>query len=240
MPIPGTKEVLFRDDFAGPSLDLTRWVPNWLGQSATTITPPINGHEVSCYDPAQVSIGGAGGKTWLELRAIAKQTVDSHGSRYDYASGCVTTRPHFTFSPPALVEARIWLPGETSIDNWPAFWCDGTGQWPVTGELDVMEGLGGHAAFHFHSSSTGAGGSGAIEARPHGIGWHRFGALWTPDSVKFLYDGAEVGELTEGITDAPMYVILNLALSPSISPPVKVPSEMRVDWVQVSRPGSNG
>jgi hypothetical protein len=32
-----------------------------------------------------------------------------------------------------------------------------------------------------------------------------------------------------------MYLILNFALSTEISPPVRVPSEMLVDWVKVTR-----
>lgn len=235
------REVLFRDDFTGGALDLARWMPNWLGSTSTQVTPPINGQEASCYDPACVTVEDG----HLVLRALAKSQVDSHGTRHAYSSGCVTTRPHFTFTPPARLEARLLLAGHSGlIDNWPALWADGLGTWPATGENDIVEGLHGHAAYHFHyrddhGVDQGPGGSGALKMRPHPpegtIGWHHFAADWHPDHIDYHYDGEHVGTIDEGITEDPMYVILNLALSASISPPIVVPSQLAVDWVQVTR-----
>ena len=59
---------VFRDDFNGTTLDLTKWQPNWLGANNSTITPPVNGAELSCYDPSQVSVAGG----YLHLRAAAR------------------------------------------------------------------------------------------------------------------------------------------------------------------------
>ena len=131
------------------------------------------------------------------------------------------------------IEARIWVPpGAAGVANWPAFWANGTGTWPITGELDVMEGLEGHTCFHFHSTLGGPGGCAPL-ASPSG--WHTYAADWEPGSVTYFYDGVQVGRVTSGITASPMYLILNLAVSPSISPPVQLPSEMLVDWVRVTR-----
>ena len=77
---------------------------------------------------------------------------------YPYASGLVESAHDFTFTY-GRMEARIWLPpGSGQAHNWPAFWANGTGTWPVTGELDVMEALEGHACWHFHSTLGGPGG----------------------------------------------------------------------------------
>jgi beta-glucanase (GH16 family) len=65
-------------------------------------------------------------------------------------------------------------------------------------------------------------------------GWHIFSADWRPGVVRFFYDHAPVGTIRRGITGAPMFLILNLGVSSSISPPIRVPSEMRVDWVRVT------
>jgi hypothetical protein len=45
----------------------------------------------------------------------------------------------------------------------------------------------------------------------------------------------QVGRITSGITTAGMYLVLNLGVSSTISPPVTLPSEMLVDWVRVVR-----
>ena len=219
---------LFRDDFSGSTLDRSKWRPNWLAGTDDAITKPVNSAELSCYDPGQVSVSGG----YLHLRAADRPCRANNGVTYPYASGLVESAGHFTFTY-GRVEARIWLPSNSgAVANWPAFWANGTGTWPVTGELDVMEGLDGHACWHFHSS---AGGPGGCAPWPNPAGWHTFAAQWAPGSVTYLYDGEQVGRIASGITASPMYLVLNLGVSTTISPLVRLPSEMLVDWVRVTR-----
>lgn len=225
-PPPATNEI-FRDDFNGATLDLSKWRPNWLAGTDDAITKPVNSAELSCYDPAQVSVSGGS----LHLRAANRSCRANNGVTYPYASGLIESAHDFTFTY-GRIEARVFIPGSASAANWPAFWANGTGTWPVTGELDVMEGLEGHACWHFHSTAGGPGGC-APWSNP--TGWHTFAADWQPGSVTYFYDGVQVGRLASGITAAPMYLIFNLGLSTSISPPVQLPSEMLVDWVRVTR-----
>jgi beta-glucanase (GH16 family) len=220
--------VLFEDRFDGTTLDRSKWRPNWLAPNDAAITKPVNSNEQSCYDPAQVSVGGG----VLHLRAVARLCTANNGITYPYASGLVETAHDFTFTF-GRVEARLWLPpGSGPIQNWPAFWTNGTGQFPVTGELDVFEGLEGRACWHFHSLAGAPGGC-ASPANPSG--WHTFAADWQPGSVTYFYDGVQVGRITSGITAAPMYLVLNLGVSSGISPPVTLPSEVLVDYVRVTR-----
>lgn len=230
-------DVIFRDDFDGPALNLSAWTPNWLG-SPTQITPPINGQEVQAYDPAQVTLEDG----HLVLAAAQRAVVDSHGTRHSYVSGCVTTHGKVQFSPAVKIRARIQLPGtgkgDVVCDNWPGFWCDGM-SWPGDGENDIVEGLHGHAAYHFHSAAhpEGVGAAGALDPTKK---WHAFESDWYPDHIDYFYDHEHVGTLTQaqaGLPQPPkpMYLILNLGLSTSISPPLVVPSRMLVDFVEVSR-----
>jgi beta-glucanase (GH16 family) len=223
---PGTR-YLFVENFGGTSLDLRKWQPNWLGPDNTTVTPPVNGAEESCYDPRQVSVPGDG---YLHLRAVARQCRDNRGRTYAYASGLVNTARSFNFTY-GRIEARVFLPGAGGrTQNWPAVWANGH-NWPLTGEIDVMEGLAGRDCWHFHGP---AGSSGGCANLANHAGWHTFAAEWRPGIVTFFYDGVRTGSLTKGITAAPMYLILNLAVSSSISPSIAVPSEMLVDWIRVS------
>jgi beta-glucanase (GH16 family) len=225
---PPSSDEVFRDDFNGTSLDLSKWRPNWLAGTDDAITKPVNSAELSCYDPKQVSVGGG----YLRLRADSRPCTANNGKTYPYASGLVESAHDFTFTY-GRMEARIWLPpGAGQAHNWPAFWANGMGQWPTTGEIDVMEVLEGHACWHFHSTAGGPGGCAPI---PSPGGWHTFAAEWRPGVVTYFYDGQQVGRIASNITSSPMYLILNLALSTEISPPVRVPSEMLVDWVKVTR-----
>jgi beta-glucanase (GH16 family) len=220
--IPGAWRKAFSDEFNGTSLDGSKWNPNWLGCSGCT-TPPVNSSEQAAYAPSQVSVSEGS----LHLRATAQQTT-VNGKTYPYRSGLVESngRAEFTYG---AFEARIHTPSSGSqIANWPAFW--GNGQnWPTDGEMDIMEGLGGSACYHFHSSSGGPGScaSGSF------TGWHTYGAEWKPGSVTYYYDGKQVGQITSGITSAPMYLILNHGISSQHGGPTVSSADMMVDYVRV-------
>ena len=219
--------LLFSDEFTGTALDLSKWRPNWVGTSDAAISKPVNTAEQGCYDPKQVSVSGG----YLRLDAVARSCTATNGVTYPYASGLVQSKDHFTFTY-GRVEARIWMPpGAGAVANWPAFWTDGTGVNPKTGEMDVVEGIAGRACFHFHASAGESGGC-TIAANP--AGWHTYAADWRAGVVTYLYDGVQVGRLTQGITSAPMFVVLNLGLSSTVSGPVTLPSQMFVDYVRVS------
>jgi beta-glucanase (GH16 family) len=221
--VPGSWTLKWADEFNGSSLDLAKWQPNWLGSSNTAITKAVNGSEQSCYDPAQVAVTGGA----LKLTAVSRAC-----NGYAYASGLVNSHSHYTFTH-GYMEARVWLDGSNTVKNWPAVWADGTGTWPTTGEIDVMEGLGGSPAWHYHWGSGGGSQVGGAPAMGTRTGWHTFGADWETGSIKFYYDGQYVGQATSGVVNNPMYLILNYGVSASISGPIQVPSSFLVDYVRV-------
>ena len=117
-----------------------------------------------------------------------------------------------------------------------ALWAVGQ-SWPQDGELDVVEGLGGQACWHFHDAS---GPQGGCEAAAFTAGWHTFGADWEPGAVTWYYDGIRVGTATNS-TSAPMYLALNLAADNEYGGPLQAPATMRVDYVRLwQHPGGSG
>ncbi|MEV6021389.1 glycoside hydrolase family 16 protein [Streptomyces sp. NPDC051997] len=221
--IPGTWHPVFADEFNGGALDASKWNANWFG-CPTCVTKPPNSAEGSAYSPSQVTVGDGS----LHLK-LAQQPTTVGGKTYPYVSGLVTSNGKAQFTYGAF-EARIYTPSSGSqMANWPSFWADGQ-NWPTDGELDVLEGLGGSACYHFHSP---AGGPGGCASGTYSGGWHTFGADWKQGSVTYYYDGKQVGQITSGITSAPMYLILNNAVNPSHSGTNVAPADMQVDYVRV-------
>lgn len=219
--IPGTWNLTFDSEFNGNSLDASQWSTGWFG-SGVTVGP--NSLEQECMDPSQVSVTGGA----LNLSAVAKSETCG-GTTQPFTSGMVTTNGHYDFTY-GYMEARIWLPGSASVDDWPAFWMIGP-SWPGSGEIDVMEGLGGLVQAHLHASANSMGpltGKGSFAG-----GWHTFAANWEPGSITFYYDGVSIGTFTSLVPSAPMYLILNLSLSTSETSPNTAPADMKVDYVRV-------
>ena len=138
---PGTWRLAFNGTFTGRALGTAGWSTGWLAQG---ITPPVSQPELECYDPANVTVSGGA----LHLSLI-RQPHFCGGRARPYTSGMINTDGKFQFTY-GFMQARIWLPGHAGqIVNWPAFWADGQ-NWPKDGEIDVLEGLGGKACWHFH------------------------------------------------------------------------------------------
>lgn len=210
--------LVFSDEFTGSALDSSKWTANWLG-SPGAITPPANGAETECYDPAQVSVGGGE----ADLTAIAKSCT-VNGKTYAYRSGMIQTNGKFNFTH-GYAEARIWTPAGTGM--WPAFWLDGK-SWPTDGEIDVLEAYGtDYSTFHYHYPNGAPGGGTNVAGAT--AGWHTYAVNWTGSTTTWYYDGVQVYSMATQ-TNSPMYLILNLGLNSSSS---AVPATMRVDYVRV-------
>lgn len=229
-------ELIFSDEFEGSTLDRAKWEPSWFGHDDVSF--PVNDDEDSCYDPAQVSVSNG----LLNLSAVTTNNPNckiKSGAQSQYASGLVNTRESFTFTY-GYMEARMNLPGEnTDIWNWPAFWSDGTGEWPKTGEIDVMEGLSSHKPcwhYHYEDQAGRHQSDGGCVDSMDGTGWHTYAAKWEPGKITYYYDGEEVGSTSEGVVNAEHFLILNYALNDRYG--IHVPATAQVDYVRVWQKGS--
>jgi len=122
----------FQDNFSGTSLNKTNWVPYWFSDG--TINP---GSGTRGY-ASNVVVNG-------QLNLIMRTSTNGALISSNPHGGA---KPGFQFAF-GYAEAQMTLPTNgTVISHWPAWWLDGQ-SWPMDGEIDIMEGLSGHAAWHY-------------------------------------------------------------------------------------------
>jgi beta-glucanase (GH16 family) len=156
------------------------------------------------------------------------------------------------------IEARMKIPFGQGI--WPAFWMlgddiDAVG-WPKCGEIDVMENIGKepsivHGTVHGpqYFGKDGISSQYSLPAgKPLSDDFHVYAVLWSPDSIKFLLDGAAYATVTpaslpkgaQWVFDHPFFLLLNLAVGgdwPGAPDETSTfPQTMLVDWVRVWQP----
>lgn len=223
------EHVVFFDDFTGPTLDRTRWTVRVTDATNRTANNEQQAYvdDASSADPTLRIVHGteaAGAASALRIQAHARPGfVTPDGKHFDFVSGRLDTRGkvEFTYGTAA---ARMKLSAGAGL--WPAFWILGTGPWPATGEIDIMENVGDSTWVSAALHGPGYSGNTPLVQRttfPPGqdvTGWHVYAVDWSPDTLTFRVDDrafytvprAAVERYGRWAFDNPKYLILNLAL----------------------------
>ncbi len=177
-----------------PSLDLSKWRPNWVGTTDAAISKPVNTAEQGCYDPRQVSVSGG----YLRLNAVARSCT-----RDERCDVPVRVRSGADEGP-----LHVHLRSGRGADLDAA----GRGRDPELACVldrrhrspseDRRDGCGrghrGSGVLPLPLAPAGAPGGCATAANP--AGWHTYAADWRAGVVTYFYDGVQVGRITQGIT----------------------------------------
>lgn len=212
--------LVFEDNFTGTELDRSRWnvelhPTGWVNE------------EWQEYVDSQENISARDGK--LHIRPVKTTHADG---RTSYTSGRISTQHKHDFTY-GIFEARMKVPrGKGFL---PAFWLMATdeekyGQWPVCGEIDIMEVWGSqtkqnYGTIHYGLPHEQNQGTVTLEHGDFAEEFHDFALLWEPGLLRWYVDGRPFHEVREwfaagadGIQDYPapfnhdMYLILNLAV----------------------------
>jgi len=215
--------LLFADEFNAGQLDRSKW--NVVGPDFW-----VNNEQQAYIDAPETihfknkgELAGADGGV-LALQPVFRKDFETpDGRKVDFVSGRINTRGKFEFTY-GRAAARIKMPDAVGV--WPAFWLLGNGNWPETGEIDIMEYVG-------EADWTGVAlhGEGYFGETPlvnkyffppetDVTQWHEYAVEWTPDQIRFLVDGKLTYRATRTMVehygkwsfDTPKFVILNFAV----------------------------
>jgi len=214
---------IFFDDFSSGQLDRSKWNVIVTGRT-------VNNEQQAYVDSSDTITVGSGPDTAgaengaLIIRARRRPGFKTpEGRAFDFISGRLESRSKFEFTY-GTTAARIKLTSGAGL--WPAFWALGTGRWPATGEMDIMENVGDPTWTNFALHGPGYSGNTPLVSRQHFArggdisDWHIYSMDWSADALIFRVDGAEEYRVTRAMVeqhgqwayDNPKFLIVNLAL----------------------------
>lgn len=205
-------------------------------------------HYTNRVDNASVSNG--------QLNLTAKKEVfTDQGHTKQYTSARLNSKFAFKYG---RVEIRAKLP--TGAGTWPAIWMLGKNinesgaywqtqgfgntSWPACGETDIMEHWGHNqnyvqSAMHTPSSSGGTVNHGGQTVATASTDFHIYAVEWTAEKMVFSVDGMihytynpPVKDASTWPFDAEQYLLLNIAVEPSIDPNF-TEDAMEIDYVRI-------
>ena len=183
-----------------------------------------------------------------------KEVYTSYNLTCNYTSGRINTKAKAS-SLYGKIEARMSLP--SGAGTWPAFWMmpevNTYGNWPSSGEIDIMEHIGSDPtmismAVHTKDNNGSKGNNWYKRVYPGNVEnqFHTYGIEWEQDAIRFYIDSVKQTTLWRNLSgtyttwpfDKSFYVILNLAIGGKMGGAVNdaifdSPVKMAVDFVRI-------
>jgi beta-glucanase (GH16 family) len=185
------------------------------------------------------------------MLVITAREEDFQGSNYTSARMITYDGGHHWAY--GRIEARMQLPEGKGI--WPAFWMlgknifEGT-TWPATGEIDIMEMIGGdenerivHGTAHWDNNGEHAlYGNSLTHSEKLSRNFHTYAIEWDEQYIRWFFDGEQFNEIDiqpAGLSEfnKPFFILLNIAVGGnwpgSPDGTTQFPQTMKVDYVRV-------
>ncbi|MBF9222924.1 glycoside hydrolase family 16 protein [Hymenobacter ruricola] len=229
-------DLVWSDEFDGATLDPAKWTYDLGGGG-------WGNNELETYTNSPDNVFLSGGN--LVIKAIRTQA----GSNTSYTSGRILTkgRQSFTFG---RFDVRAKPPKGKGI--WPAIWMLGAdidqNNWPVCGEIDIMEERGSRprellSTMHFGSSGADHRYKGTTENLPADLSddFHLFSVVRSRNLMRFYIDGRQYYSFTSSDANPypfnnPFFGILNVAVGGNFDgnpdATTTFPQQMQVDYVR--------
>jgi len=216
-------ELVFFDNFNSEQLDRSKWNIRVTGKTVNNEQQAYVDSGETIYIARGHNAPGSDGHALVLQPRYQPGYTTPEGNSFDFISGRIDTREKFEFTYGSAA-ARIKLAAGTGL--WPAFWAMGTGQWPETGEIDIMENIGEpewtSAAVHGPNYFGEMGLVNNLYFPPENgaVHWHIYSVDWYPDQLDFKVDHNLIYRVTRPMVEFHgkwafnnrKFLILNFAL----------------------------
>lgn len=246
---PVFDQLVWSDEFdTDGAVDMAKWFP----QTQLPLSGSWFNGEIQHYTNRPVNASVSNGILSITAK---KENFTDQGFTKQYTSARLNSKFAFMYG---RVEVRAKLPFGTG--TWPAIWMlgknidengaywdnegFGTTGWPACGEIDIMEHWGDNqnyvqSATHTPSSFGATVNLGGQWLPTASSDFHVYALDWTSEKLVFSVDGQvhytydpDVYNAETWPFDAEQYILLNVAVLPSISPAF-TQSALEVDYVRV-------
>ncbi len=207
---PGNWKLQFQDNFSSTSLDTSKWAPCYPWFTPCNHGTNFGNTELEWYLPSNVTVSGG------ELRLVAHETPTVGYSKthdteiYPWSSGIVTTHNSFHFKY-GFVQIVARVPAGDGF--WPALWLL---PWNTLSppEIDIMEVWGHDTSQVAFTNIASFGNHQQVHLNTSNLAnsFHTYGLDWEPNSITWYLDGKAVDHVTSGVSNYPMYLLMNLAI----------------------------
>nr|WP_167856416.1 Ig-like domain-containing protein [Hymenobacter metallicola] len=248
-------QLVWADEFNTPG-DLSKWRV-YEGDGCETGLCNFGNAELQVYRPGNATVSGG------NLNIVTRYENSVQGGRtYNYTSAKLFSKTAagalqtFRFG---RIEAKMKLPSAQGV--WPAFWMlADPGNWPFTGEIDIMEAKHKNpksvaGTIHYDAGGWHFTGREYSSTLDLSADFHVYAIEWGPNQIKWSVDGnvyhTASPETTVGgswpFNDGNFYLMLNSAVGgPGTgftgyqnATPSDYPTTMQVDYVRVYTGPSN-
>jgi beta-glucanase (GH16 family) len=250
---PDGYRLVWADEFDAPGLpDPDRWTYDTARNKDGWWNDEAQYYSAAHPENARVEDGRL--KIEARLEALDPAAYPDWGGQ-QYTSARLLSATDWTYG---VFEARAKLP--CGRGSWPAVWMLPTGatEWPLDGEIDIMEHVG-HDPGVVHGTAHTDAYNHIIHTQKEGIvpvpdacdAFHVYGVTWTADYVAFAIDGVEyyrfdndqAGVKQTWPFDRPFHLILNLAVGGFWGGAQGIddaafPQQFEIDWVRVYQPAA--
>lgn len=222
-PKAGEGEILFFEDFSANSLDRSRWNVEGPGFHVNNEQQAYLDTAATIYMTKGKEAEGASNGAMVIRPIYSPGFINPKGTKFDFLSGRIDTSKKFEFTY-GTASARIKMTDGAGF--WPAFWALGNGDWPDTGEIDIMEYVGEPDWIGVALHGPGYSGDTPLVNKyffRKGFDvtqWHVYSVEWTKEALIFRVDDDIAYRATRPMIenygrwafDNPKYIILNFAL----------------------------